>query len=296
MKLPVISLALLASVFAVASAQAHVRLKYPTPRYAEVPGDSDAQLKDGPCGVTGDARTSDQSRVSVFEPGETITVKFTETINHSGFFRISFDDSGQDAFQFPTSMSQVQSTPVLPVLVDGIADGPAGDYTQEITLPNMECENCTLQLIQVMTEYSANGPWDADNIYFQCADIVLRTGGGSGGSGGTGGMGGTAGTGTGNGSGGTAGTSAAGNAGSVGAGGTGTAGTNAAGGATAGAAGHGGSAGTPRTSRAESSDAGSCALHGRPRSGSAALLLAALGLFSSRRWYRSARRSARSRG
>src|SRR5687767_5344915 len=49
-----------------------------------------------------------------------------------------------------------------------------------ITLPNMTCENCTLQLIQLMTDkppYTVDAT--SDDIYFQCADIALRGPGGT---------------------------------------------------------------------------------------------------------------------
>ena len=52
-------------------------------------------------------------------------------------------------------------------------------YTQTITLPNQACENCTLQLIQMMTDkppYTTD--LASDDIYFQCADIALRAPGG----------------------------------------------------------------------------------------------------------------------
>jgi hypothetical protein len=47
-------------------------------------------------------------------------------------------------------------------------------YSQTITLPNMECSNCTLQVIQLMTDkppYTTDAA--SDDIYFQCADFVL---------------------------------------------------------------------------------------------------------------------------
>src|SRR5689334_20533493 len=85
------------------AASAHVRLVSPQPRHA-TPGNaaSSAMIKTGPCGCSaqecpnGDVR--DPARVTVFEPGETITVQFSETVQHPGFYRISFDDDGQDAF------------------------------------------------------------------------------------------------------------------------------------------------------------------------------------------------------
>jgi MYXO-CTERM domain-containing protein len=203
----------LAAGFASASlvtslAAAHVRLVYPTPRYPSPMGmDDSSNIKEGPCGRTGDSRTTDMTRVTVLEPGATITVQFNETINHPGFFRISFDNDGQDAFVAPSMRSQVQTGPTftLPVLLDNIADKSGGMYTAMVTLPNVECERCTLQLIQVMVNANIMS-WDAGpdaDIYFTCADIALRRASGGGG------MGGMSGSGPGAGSGGVGGTGGA---------------------------------------------------------------------------------------
>ena len=178
-----------ALVLASASAAAHVRFITPTPRHP-TPQREDNTIKTAPCGVANDSRTTDETRVTVYEPGETITVEFDETIDHPGFYRISFDDDGQDAFVAPLSRSAVMDTPVLPVLLDDIEDHGPGGYSVEVTLPNIECENCTLQLIQVM---SSGQSWAADDIYYTCADIALRaSGSGSGGNGGDGGVAGSA--------------------------------------------------------------------------------------------------------
>jgi MYXO-CTERM domain-containing protein len=226
---------------------AHVQFSYPTPRR---PGSGNNDIKTGPCGCStqacpnGDVRVP--GRVTVLEPGATIMVEFTETIQHPGFYRISFDQDGQDAFEPPPlARSSIQmGTPMLPVLKDNIADTGDADYTTMITLPNVECENCTLQLIQVMTTAMT---WQEDDIYYTCADIALRSGAGGSGSGGmgSGGMaaggmnaggmaaGGMAAGGMGNGGMG-AGGMAAGMSGSVGAGGAGAGGVATTGGAGAG--------------------------------------------------------------
>jgi MYXO-CTERM domain-containing protein len=62
------------------------------------------------------------------------------------------------------------------MIVDIQGGLPAGGraYMQQVTLPSIECENCTLQVTQLMTDkapYSA-GP-TSDDIYYQCADIRL---------------------------------------------------------------------------------------------------------------------------
>ena len=157
------------------AAHAHITLKYPARRPA---GD----IKLGPCGAVPKG-----SSPTVLEPGATITVTWDETIQHPGHYRIAFDVDGED-FPEPTSYDDVKA-PVpfdlgngASVLVDDIGDktGPfIGNtpYEQSITLPDVECETCTLQVIQVMTEkvpYTVNG----DDVYHECADIALRRTGG----------------------------------------------------------------------------------------------------------------------
>jgi hypothetical protein len=63
------------------------------------------------------------------------------------------------------------------VLLDLILDKGAGErnYVETVTLPNLTCDNCTLQVIQVMYDkepYETPG----NDIYYQCADLVLREG------------------------------------------------------------------------------------------------------------------------
>lgn len=146
-------------LFLVPAAEAHVRLDSPVQR-----GESDAQ-KAEPCGESGSVRGT---KVATFRPGSQMTLRWTETIAHAGHYRIAFDKDGQDDFPEPT---------VTPGVVGGgiLADGlfPTTDsnrnnaeYSHTITLPDVECDNCTLQLIQVMTDRAA--PY-----YFRCNDLVL---------------------------------------------------------------------------------------------------------------------------
>lgn len=151
----------LAVVLAPATAAAHIHLTAPTTRTTS--------QKVGPCGATGSVRGAN---VTVLEPGSMLTVTWDETINHPGHYRISFDPDGQD---FTVPLSFTDTTQTENVLVDSIADRAGGAYTQVVQLPNMACENCTLQLIQMMTDKPPYG--DGNDIYFQCADIALRPGG-----------------------------------------------------------------------------------------------------------------------
>ncbi|HEY3495603.1 MAG TPA: SCE4755 family polysaccharide monooxygenase-like protein, partial [Polyangiaceae bacterium] len=180
------SLACVSTLVVATSASAHVRLDYPTPRYPEVQGQADADIKQAPCGNTGDSRTTDESRITTLEAGSTITVEFREAIPHPGWFRIAFDDDGQDDFPTPPTSGSAPTSATYPILVDGIPGGGTRNmaYTAEITLPDTPCDNCTLQLIQVMTD-RPNNP-----SYYTCADIVLTAPSGAGGAGGSGGAGG----------------------------------------------------------------------------------------------------------
>jgi hypothetical protein len=244
------SLGLLSTLVFASPAVAHVRMDYPPTRYPDPgpEGDVNADLKDGPCGRPNDSRTTDESRITTLEAGATITVEFRETVRHAGWYRIAFLEDGQDFPEPPTS-GMAPTTATAPILLDGIPDGERGmTFTAEVTLPNTPCTNCTLQLIQVMTD---RNPFES---YYTCADLILTGGDGSGGTGGAGAGGSGAGTG------GTTG-GAAGAGGATGGGGAG--GRGGAGGATPGgsggivpAAGAGGMPGTAGTMAAAGTTAG----------------------------------------
>jgi len=159
------------------AAAAHIHLTTPQSRTDMLTGDQ----KEEHCGVLNQTRTT---RVTTYKPGETVMVSWAETINHTGWFRISFQPNGQ-VFEIPppsngpdgtgaagvyptenlTGMTDTASGSII--LADRIADG---QLMQQITLPNMECNNCTLQFIQVMTDKK---PYTADAASDDVA-MVLR--------------------------------------------------------------------------------------------------------------------------
>ncbi len=150
-------------------AQAHIQQTFPATR-------TESQ-KQGPCGLTDSTRGPEQ----VFEPGETITVTWNETVEHPGHYRIAFDVDGED-FPLPNNPDDNFDVTLVDQIPDRNVNGADRTYSQEITFPDVECENCTLQLIQIMT---TNIPYNS--FYFQCSDISLRAGGGSGPDAGAGG-------------------------------------------------------------------------------------------------------------
>jgi hypothetical protein len=155
-----------------APAVAHLGLESPSSRYGP------NVLKEGPCGVPGGQRSNN---VTVLEPGASIEVVWDEYVDHPGHFRIAFDADGDDDFVDPPCLSgcntrnpEIELYSNETVLLDGIADTPrGGEGSAMVTLPDVECERCTLQVIQVMYDkppYVIPG----NDIYYQCADVVLR--------------------------------------------------------------------------------------------------------------------------
>lgn len=152
---------------------AHIDLKSPA---ARAPGRPDSSLGERPCGQRQNARRAD--RVHVFRPGESIDVLADVYVQHPGYFRFAFDIDGDDSFSArPIAPSDPASDDptALPAgegeLILGYIEDPAGELEQieqRLTLPNVECEECTLQLTQFIYGLPL-----ADATYYQCADIVL---------------------------------------------------------------------------------------------------------------------------
>ena len=163
----------LAALGVVGEARAHIDLLTPAPREHGPSREPSSNVKRGPCGQEVNGRTD---RVSVYEPGEAIEVTWVETTNHRSYYRVAFDVEGDDAF--PTFLGNGVGTegldPREPCPVDGrvilaydMDDRNGGSHTLEVRLPDVECERCTLQVIQFM--YDTGRPY-----YFQCADLALR--------------------------------------------------------------------------------------------------------------------------
>ncbi len=148
-------------------ARAHLDMTSPVSRYGP------DILKRGPCGALGGKRSAN---INYFEPGQMIEVEWDEYIDHPSHYRIAFDDEGDDDFVDPATMMEFYSNDT--VLLDEIGDeGPSDPlYRVSVTLPDIECDNCTLQVIQVMYDKPPYEVGDND-IYYQCADLVLRKGG-----------------------------------------------------------------------------------------------------------------------
>jgi hypothetical protein len=229
-------------------AGAHIKMSAPAD-WITTNSEGDPQ-KITPCGVdpTMPSTYTVTNAVTTVHVGDQVTVNWTETVPHDGHFRIALAINSRDELTDPavTQMNSdgtaeaVAISTSYPVLADNLFPHMASQvtagkaYTYTVTIPNMTCSKCTLQLLQFM----ANHPKDPSYFYHQCADFTIlgtgsasdagATGSGGTGSGGAKGAGGATGSGGATASGGTTGSGGA----SASGGATGSGGKAASGGAT----------------------------------------------------------------
>jgi len=168
------------------ASQAHFVLTSPASMY-EQSGLGDPQ-KAPPCGDQGMAIATGE--VGSFQGGDTLTITIEETIFHPGHYRIALAmDDGVFPDEPPVTSGStdcgsapIDPAPAFPVLADGVwqHDAPfAGPQSIDITLPDgVSCTNCTLQVIQFMSNHPFNNPGGC--YYHHCANISLEPSAGTG--------------------------------------------------------------------------------------------------------------------
>jgi hypothetical protein len=113
-------------------------------------------IKVGPCG--GLARVA---QPAVLLGGQNIVVTWEETIHHPGRFEFYFSQVGDMNFTLLKTVENTQNDNNVP-----------HQYSATMALPNVTCDNCTFQMIQVMTE-NPNNPTN----YYSCADMQVKASG-----------------------------------------------------------------------------------------------------------------------
>ena len=154
-----------------------------------------SEIKQGPCGREGGEKGTN---VYTYEPGQTIKIAVDEFVPHPGYFRVAFAKDSDDEFVTPRTVAPFNracmsdpadkcgasdffnSPGVLADNLDPHKRGfPGKRYAWDVKLPDVECDSCTLQVMQVMTDiYPIHAPYDpsyaSDDVYYQCIDIVLK--------------------------------------------------------------------------------------------------------------------------
>lgn len=158
-----------------APSAAHFVLEAP-PAVFEQNGVGDPQLT-GPCGDSGAAVAT--GIVTPFASGETIDITINETITHPGHYRVAIALDGAELPPPPLvtpasgglcGTAVIQDPPVFPILADGVLEHTTAlgaPQTFSVTLPDVTCERCTLQVIEFASHR------DPPCFHYHCAEIRL---------------------------------------------------------------------------------------------------------------------------
>ena len=146
---PVPVLAVLLWSFSVSPARAHSRWTCPAAR------NPDTGIKTGPCGSeTNNFATDGDNSASIItlQPGP-LRVFFEESIYHTGGpFRIALSGDGSDESNVCVLLDHIPHNDDLssfPVIFDESTYTP---YSITINIPNVQCDRCSLQLANPMTD------------------------------------------------------------------------------------------------------------------------------------------------
>lgn len=146
--------------------------------------------KAGPCGGSNTNWGTPSYAVTKVTGGQTLHIKVLETIYHPGHYRVALavnspnelpldpETTTRPSERGPWSVSAViQDPPQIPVLADGLfahsekPAGPVQPFETDVTLPNINCRKCTLQVIQWMAEHAFNNP--GGYTYHHCAHLAI---------------------------------------------------------------------------------------------------------------------------
>jgi len=141
----------------------------------------------GPCGDeddNNDAAATPTGIVTAYQEGDTITVTINEVIFHPGHYRIALSTTDRsqlpaeplvEAGVTPCGSVPIEDPPVFPVLADNVFPHTTAFTTPQTTtvkLPsNVTCTECTLQVIEFMSDHGLNIPGGC--FYHHCADISV---------------------------------------------------------------------------------------------------------------------------
>lgn len=165
-----------------AASQAHFRLLAPA-SWIEENQLGDPQ-KAGPCGGTNADYGKPTYAVTNVKGGTALHIKVQETVYHPGHYRVALAVNSpnelpvdpkamtmpNDRGQMISVSAEIMSPVAAPVLADGLFPHSAkvnDPLETDITIPNINCKACTLQVIQFMEQHGPNNP--GNYTYHHCA-------------------------------------------------------------------------------------------------------------------------------
>ena len=165
----------------------HAHFKLIEPASWLIESDLGDPQKAGPCGGSNTDWGKPTFAVTQATGGGKIHVKVQETIYHPGHYRVALAVNSPaelppdpkatttDTDRGPRSVSGEVMNPVqMPVLADGLfahqekANAP---FETDVTIPNINCKKCTLQVIQFMEQHAVNNP--GMFTYHHCAMLQI---------------------------------------------------------------------------------------------------------------------------
>ena len=166
-------------------AQAHFKLMEPSSWIIE--DDRGDPQKSGPCGGSNTDYGKPSYIVNQAVGGSKLHLKVQETIFHPGHYRVALAVNSptelpldpkattMDTDKGPRSVSAEIMNPVqVPVLADGLfihMEKVSTPFETDVTLPNISCKRCTLQVAQFMEQHAANNP--GNFTYHHCAVMQI---------------------------------------------------------------------------------------------------------------------------
>lgn len=183
----VLVLVMVVAALAVQTASAHFKLLAPESWLVE--NERGDPQKAGPCGGSNTDWGKPSYAVTKVTGGQMLHIKVQETIYHPGHYRVALavnspnelpldpEVTTRDSDRGPWSVSaKIQNPPPIPVLADGLfvhSARPAQPdmFETDVQLPNINCKNCTLQVVQFMAEHGFNNP--GGYSYHHCAKLQI---------------------------------------------------------------------------------------------------------------------------
>jgi hypothetical protein len=125
--------------------------------------------------------------VTNLKGGTNMPLLINETIFHPGHYRVALVrtmaqlpadpvvTTAQTERGVRSQSAEIQSPPVAPVLVDGIfahTERPTQNHEMEIAVPNINCQNCVVQVIQFMADHPGVAI-DGGHSYHHCAVVNI---------------------------------------------------------------------------------------------------------------------------
>ena len=165
--------------------EAHFKLLQPASWLIE--DDRGDPQKAGPCGGTNADYGKPSYAVTRATGGSTLHIKVQETVYHPGHYRVALAVNSPQELPLdpkatteatpngPRSVSAEIESPVMPpVLADGLfvhMERTQTPFETDVTLPNINCKHCTLQVIQFMEQHAVNNP--GMFTYHHCAMLEI---------------------------------------------------------------------------------------------------------------------------